>query len=63
MTLFADVFIDSVADTIELVPFLLLTYCAMEALEHGVAGKSEQLIARTDKSGPIVGALLGALPQ
>lgn len=63
MDLFVDVFLDSIFDTAELVPFLLLTYIAMEALEHGTAGRAEALIARADKSGPVVGALLGALPQ
>ena len=61
--LFVDVLIDSVRDTLNLVPFLLLTYIAMEALEHGAAGRAERLIAQSDKSGPLVGALLGALPQ
>jgi hypothetical protein len=61
--LFADVLVDSVVDTIKLIPFLLLTYIAMEALEHGTAGTAERLIARADKSGPVVGAALGALPQ
>lgn len=63
MELFADVLVDSVVDTIKLIPFLLLTYIAMEALEHGTAGTAERLIARADKSGPVVGAALGALPQ
>ena len=63
LDLFADVLLDSVHDTAELVPFLLLTYIAMEAIEHGMAGKAEDIISRADKSGPIVGALLGALPQ
>ena len=63
MDLFIDVLLDSLFDTAELVPFLLLTYVAMEALEHGTAGSAERLIARADKSGPVVGALLGAVPQ
>ena len=61
--MFLDVLLDAVHDTLELVPFLLLTYVAMEALEHGTAGRAERLIARADKSGPVVGALLGAVPQ
>ena len=63
MDLFFDVLLDSVFDTAELVPFLLLTYVAMEALEHGTAGRAERLIASADKSGPVLGALLGAVPQ
>ncbi|MBR1828024.1 MAG: arsenic efflux protein [Atopobiaceae bacterium] len=63
MDLLIDVLIDGVKDTAQLVPFLFLTYLAMEALEHGTAGRAEAIISRADKSGPIVGALLGALPQ
>lgn len=63
MDLLIDVLKDSVKDTAQLVPFLFLTYLAMEALEHGTAGRAERIIAQTDKSGPIAGALLGALPQ
>ena len=58
-----DVLLDSVHDTLELIPFLFLTYLAMEALEHTAGGRTERIIARADKSGPIVGAMLGALPQ
>lgn len=63
MDLLIDVLIDSVRDTAQLVPFLFLTYLAMEALEHGTAGRAERIIAGADKSGPVAGALLGALPQ
>ena len=63
MDLFVDVLLDSVLDTVKLIPFLLVTYIIMEAIEHSTEGKAERLIARADKSGPVVGALLGALPQ
>lgn len=59
----ADVLIDSVKDTLELVPFLFLTYLAMEALEHSTEGRTERLIRRAGIWGPAVGGLLGALPQ
>lgn len=54
---------DSVLDTIKLIPFLFITYLAMEALEHSAQAKTEQLMAKADRSGPLVGSLLGALPQ
>ena len=63
MDLFVDVLLDSVLDTVKLIPFLLVTYIIMEAIEHSTEGKAERLIARADKSGPVMGALLGALPQ
>ena len=61
--MFLEVLLDSVKDTLELVPFLFLTYLAMEALEHGMEGRTERIVADAGKTGPLVGALLGALPQ
>lgn len=63
MELFTDVLIDSIKDTLELVPFLLITYLVMETLEHSTEGKAEGVIKRAGAAGPAVGALLGALPQ
>ena len=50
-------------DTLRLVPFLLVTYLAMEALEHSAADRVQAVVERSGKAGPVVGALLGALPQ
>ncbi|MEE8673672.1 putative manganese transporter [Tractidigestivibacter scatoligenes] len=58
-----DVIADSVLDTLELVPFLFVTYLAMEALEHSTEGRVQGIVARAGHAGPIVGALLGAIPQ
>lgn len=58
-----DVIADSLLDTLELVPFLFVTYLAMEALEHSTGGRMEGLVARAGHAGPVVGALLGAIPQ
>ena len=63
MHLILDVLNDSVVDTLELVPFLFVTYLLMEALEHGMADKTRHIIAEAGKAGPAVGSLLGALPQ
>lgn len=53
----------SVADTLYLVPFLFVTYVAMEWLEHRTAGKTQEAVKRAGAAGPVVGALLGAVPQ
>ena len=58
-----DVIADSVLDTLELVPFLFVTYLAMETLEHSTEGRMQGLVARAGHAGPIVGGLLGAVPQ
>ncbi|SET05418.1 hypothetical protein SAMN05216348_1069 [Olsenella sp. KH3B4] len=63
MDMLVDVIADSVLDTLELVPFLFVTYLAMEALEHSTEGRMQGLVARAGHAGPIVGGLLGAVPQ
>lgn len=63
MEFFIDIIIDALTDTLRLVPFLFLTYLAMEAIEHKAKGKTEEWIERAGSTGPFVGALLGAFPQ
>lgn len=63
MDLFLDVLADSVIDTLKLIPFLLVTYLAMEALEHAAGNKVRRIVERAGHSGPVAGSLLGALPQ
>ena len=63
LELFIDVLADSVRDTIQLVPFLFLTYLAMEAIEHSTEGRVKSLMERVGAFGPVVGGALGALPQ
>lgn len=63
MDLILDVLADGVKDTLQLVPFLFLTYLAMEALEHSTTDRVHRVIAGADRMGPLLGALLGAVPQ
>lgn len=63
LELLTDVLADSVMDTLKLLPFLLLTYIAMEALEHASGNRVERAIMNSGAAGPVVGSLLGALPQ
>ena len=53
----------SIFDTLELVPLLFLTYLAMEAIEHTASAHVRTAVERSGKAGPVVGSLLGALPQ
>lgn len=50
-------------DTIYLVPFLLVTYILLELLEHKAGGKAAVLVRKAGIAGPLVGSLLGAVPQ
>jgi len=50
-------------DTLKLVPFLFVTYLAMEALEHHAGAASEAAVRKAGHAGPAIGALLGVVPQ
>ena len=50
-------------DTWPLVPFLLVTYLVLEALEHAAGERVDAAVRRAGAAGPVVGALLGIVPQ
>lgn len=53
----------SLSDTLYLIPFLFVTYLLMEWLEHRTSNKTQEAIRHAGAAGPIVGALLGVVPQ
>lgn len=63
MDLMRDIVTDAVGDTLGLVPFLFITYLVLEALEHFASDKLNSLVRRAGAAGPVVGALLGIVPQ
>ena len=58
-----DILLDATLDTAKLIPFLFVTYLAMEALERATGDKAEDAVRRAGHAGPLIGALLGAVPQ
>ena len=58
-----DILLDVLKDTAKLIPFLFLTYLAMEYVEHKAGERAKERIAKSGSVGPAVGALLGAFPQ
>ena len=50
-------------DSIKILPFLFITYLVMEYLEEKMTAKTVAVLQKTEKSGPIWGAILGMLPQ
>jgi hypothetical protein len=55
--------IDTIKDTLTLIPFLFLTYVAMEWLERRTEEQSVDLLARIGKFGHVAGAGIGLIPQ
>lgn len=58
-----DIILDTLSDSIKLLPFLFLTYLAMEYLEHKTGEKLQNAIRKSGKWGPVAGSVLGAFPQ
>lgn len=58
-----DALLDACLDTLRMFPFLFLAYLFMEWLEHGTGKRFEAAIARGGRVGPLVGSLLGVVPQ
>ncbi len=59
----SDVIIDTLVDSLKLIPFLFITYLAMEYIEHKTSAKTKMMIKKSGKAGPAAGAVLGAFPQ
>jgi len=53
----------AIEDSIMILPFLFITYLVMEYLEEKMNAKTVAVLKKTEKSGPVWGALLGMLPQ
>ena len=63
MDLLIDILLDAGKDTLSLVPFLLVTYLALETLEHVAGDRVNGAIKRAGAAGPVGGSLLGIVPQ
>lgn len=63
MGLLIDILLDAGKDTLSLVPFLLVTYLALETLEHVAGNRVNGAIKRAGAAGPVAGSLLGIVPQ
>ncbi len=58
-----EIFLSGVIDTLTLIPFLFLTYLLMEFIEHRAEDKAERFMNKAGVFAPVVGGLLGAVPQ
>jgi hypothetical protein len=58
-----DIFVDALVDALKVLPFLFGAYWLMEYLEHRAGEKFTDRLQHVGAAGPVVGALLGVLPQ
>ena len=54
---------EAIIDTLKLIPFLLLTFIAIEFFEHKIGKNFDDKIKNAGKLGPLIGAVLGIIPQ
>lgn len=57
------VVLHAIEDHVGIIPFLFVTYCIMESMEHAVAGKTRTVMKYSGKLGPLLGGIFGMLPQ
>ena len=58
-----DILLDTLIDSLKLLPFLFLTFLIIEFLERKLTKKSEKIIKNSGKFGPVIGSTLGIIPQ
>ena len=58
-----EVLLETIVDSIKLLPFLFLAYLLIEFIENKAQEKTTKAIEKSGKFGPIMGALLGIIPQ
>ena len=58
-----DILMEALFETLSLFPYLYLTYLLMEYLEHKMSRRSMIYVRKAKQYGPIVGGLLGLMPQ
>lgn len=58
-----DVLLDALIDALKLLPFLFLTYLAMEYIEHKMSDKAVAFVNKSGHAGPAIGSALGLIPQ
>lgn len=60
---FIHILVHTLKDTLHLVPFLLVAFLIIEFVEHKISKKSREEITKQKPYTPVIGALLGLIPQ
>ena len=58
-----DCLMDALIDALKLLPYLLITFIILEYIEHRFTKKNKKILSNNKKYGPVVGSILGGLPQ
>ena len=55
--------LDTALDCLKMLPFLFFAFLLLEAVEHHTLKKADKVLAKSGSFGPLIGALLGCVPQ
>lgn len=58
-----DIILETLLDTLKLLPFLFIAFLIIEIIEHKLNNKNKVILTKTKKYGSIIGSLLGVIPQ
>lgn len=58
-----EIIIDTLKDSLLVIPFLFIAFLIIELIEHKFSKKTNSLISKSGKLGPLIGGGLGLLPQ
>lgn len=58
-----DIIIDTLIDGLKILPFLWTAFLIIELIEHKFYKQSEKMVAKSGKFGPLLGGILGCVPQ
>ena len=58
-----EVIIETIIDSLKLLPFLFLAFLIIELFEHKFSQKNQKILKKSGKLGPVLGSILGIIPQ
>lgn len=58
-----EIIIETLVDGLKLLPFLFIAFLIIELIEHKFSKNTEKVITKSGKFGPLIGSLLGVIPQ
>ena len=58
-----EIVLDTLKDTIRIIPFLFIAFLIIEFIEHKLSKKNKKVLLKSRQYGPLLGGLLGMFPQ
>ena len=58
-----EIILDTIFDSLKILPFLFIAFLIIEFFEHKLSKQTENTIKKAGNFGPLIGSLLGAIPQ